>query len=77
LLLLAIAAATARTSSARVVAALRRRYAPDDAERDDLSRYTRLNGSPPSGRYAFAQFRDLAIVSILFAEELASCMIGC
>jgi hypothetical protein len=41
----------------------------NDAERDDLSRYLRLNGSPPSGRFALTLFRVLAIVSFFIASR--------
>jgi hypothetical protein len=47
-----------------------------DAERDDLSRYTRLNGSPPSGRDALALFRGLANVSFLVAYDFTPCTIS-
>jgi hypothetical protein len=61
-LLLLLRAATARTSTARVVAALRRPTAGTARSAQTTAAESPQNGSPPSGRFALAHCRVLAIM---------------
>ena len=63
-LLLLLRAATARTSTARVVAALRRPTAGTARSAQTSAAYSPQNGSPPSGRFALSQCRAACRISI-------------
>ena len=69
-LLLLLRAATARTSTARVVAALRRPTAGTARSVSTTAAYSPQNGTPPSGRFALAQCRVLAIMKFFLANSI-------
>ena len=70
------AAATARTSTARVVAALRRPTAGTARSASTSAAYSPQNGSPPSGRFALAPSRVLANLIFFLANSTGPCTIA-